>query len=271
MALRAGLFNIRTAKDWKKFFHEELNLTSDTATSYGDELASQDITGSNIVIGLSQPGFLSQFNMTIGHQLELHTKFLGNTSIKSESKDNLARPSNKVPMPIVNLNITQLEYDQFQFEWQKYKEHYNIRHNIATSLFFCCSEDVRQQIRIQQTAHNLEWTEQALLNAIKDTVLSKTSSIIHVKQFLEIKQESNESVQTFLQRLQTEASCCTFHCSSCSNSNVEDRVKESFILRLRDTLKQRSILRTESVKPGTVLFDLLTETLTREKSTREQE
>ena len=90
-------------------------MTSDTAISYGDELASEDITGSNIVIGLSQPGFLSQHDHR--SSAELLTKFLGNISIKSESNDNLSRLSNKVPMPVVNLNITQpllkLQYNFF--------------------------------------------------------------------------------------------------------------------------------------------------------------
>ena len=271
MALRTGFLDIHTSSDWKEFFQEELNLSPDTAENYGDELASQNITGNNIIIGLAEPGFLNQFNMTIGHQLELKTKFSVNANTKGEFSNNCPSPRNKIPTPVVNLNISRLEFDQFIFEWQKYKEHYNIRHNVATSLFFCCSEDVRQQIRIHQTSQNLEWTEQTLLEAIKDTVLSKTSSIVHVKQFLEIKQGQNESVQAFLQRLQAKASCCTFLCSSCNTNITEDRVKEKFILGLSDTLTQRSVLRTESIKPGTALSDLLTEALTLEQSAREQE
>ena len=271
MALQNSFPNVKSAEDWEKFFQEELNLSPDTAANYADELSSQNITGRNIIIGLSEPGFLNQFNMTIGHQLELKAKFSCPTIIKTEVNEALIRPNNKVPIPTVNLNITQLEFDQFHFEWQKYKEHYNIRHNTATSLFFCCSEEVRQQIRILQSAHNLEWTEDTLLIAIKNTVLSKTSSIVHVKQFLEIQQQSSETVQSFLQRLQAKASCCTFHCGVCKSSTVDSRVKEKFILGLKDNLIQRSILKTESIKPGTSLSDLLTEALTLEQSTREQE
>ena len=259
MALRSNLSSIRTSADWTQFFQEELHLSLDIAKSYGDELASQDITGINISVGLAEPGFLNQFNMTVGHQLELKTRF--QPHVKTELGGNSIRPNNKVPLPTVHMNISQLEFEQFKFEWLKYKEHYQILHSVATSLFFCCNEDVRQQIRIRQTAQNMTWTEQSLMDAIGSIVLSKTSPIIHVKQFLEIGQESNETVQSFLQRLQAKASCCGFSCGSCQSSNIDQRVKEKFILGLKDTLIQRSILRTESVKPGTPLSELLAEAI----------
>ena len=256
MALRNNFTGIQNAQDWEHFFQEELKLSPELSKQYGDELASQNITGSNIVIGLSEPGFLNQFNMTVGHQLELKSKFSSNVIVKQEYPSNPVRPINKVPIPVVNLNISQLAFDQFKFEWQKYKEHYGIHTNVATSLFFCCSEEVRQQIRILQSARDLEWDETTLMGAIGETVLSKTSSIIHIKQFLEMKQEGNETIQTFLQRLQAKASCCSFLCSACHCTNVTDRVREKFILGLRDTTVQRTILRTESINPGTAVLSL---------------
>ena len=75
MALQNSFPNVKSAEDWEKFFQEELNLSPDTAANYADELSSQNITGRNIIIGLSEPGFLNQFNMTIGHQLELKARF----------------------------------------------------------------------------------------------------------------------------------------------------------------------------------------------------
>ena len=264
MALR----NIRTSEEWQSFFQEELQLSPDISKSYGEELASQNITGANIGIGLAEPGFLNQFNMTVGHQLELKTKF--RIEVKTEFTGS-SGPINKVPIPTVEMDITRIQFDQFKYEWEKYKEHYKIYQNVATSLFFCCSEKVRQQIRIIQATQNLTWTEQSLMDAIRNTVLSKTSAIIHVKQFLEVKQEDSESVQHFLQRLQTKASCCEFSCHVCHSSNFEERVKEKFILGLRDTLIQRSVLKTESVTHRTPLSKLLTEAITIEQSLREQE
>ena len=140
MALRE---NISSSKDWNKFFQEELKLSPEIAQGYSDEFVSQDITGSNILLGLTEPGFLNQFNISVGHQLELKAFF---SSKKSFEQCNTAPPRNKVPLPVVKMNITQLDFDQFKFEWERYKEHYQITHNIATSLFFCCSDEVRQQI-----------------------------------------------------------------------------------------------------------------------------
>ena len=266
MALRT---NILTSTDWEKFFLEELNLSLETAQSYSDEFVSQNITGRNIVFGLAEPGFLNQFNMSVGHQLELKAIFTA-TPTQTESGPSTARPQNKVPMPSVKMNITQLDFDQFTFEWNRYKEHYQINQNTATSLFFCCNDEVRQQIRLLQASQGLSWTEQSLMEAIQQTVLSRVSPIVHVKEFLEIKQETQESVQQFLQRLQAKASCCDFYCHTCSSSNIESRVREKFILGLKDTVVQRSALKTASVTPDTSLSKLLTEAITLEQSMRDQ-
>ena len=270
MALRTGLMNISDPEEWRQFFIEELHLSSELAESYSEEFASQNITGKNIVVGLAEPGFLNQFNLSVGHQLELKTIF--NPAIKVEPSSMIApRPHNKIPTPVVNMNISQMEFEQFRFEWEKYKEHYQITHNVATSLFFCCSEEVRQQIRIIQAARSLAWTEETLMDAIWQTVLSKVSPIVHIKQFFELKQESHETVQQYLQKLQAKASCCGFHCRTCKSSSIDDRVREKFILGLRDTVVQRSVLKTESITPDTPLSKLLTEATTIEQSIRDQE
>ena len=258
--------NISTSKDWLQFFIDELKLSPEIAQGYADEFVSQDITGQNLVIGLTEPGFLNQLNMSLGHQIELKAKFCPVSSHNAS-----VRPNNKVPTPTVGMDISQVQFDQFRFEWERYKEHYNIRYNAATSLFFCCSEEVRQQLRIAQSSHDLQWSEETMMEAIKNTVLSKVSSIVHIKQFMELKQECNESVQKFLQRLQAKASCCGFSCRACQQSNVEERVRERFILGLRDSIIQRSALKTESVSPNTALSKLLAEAVMLEQSSRDQQ
>lgn len=272
MALRAGLTSISGLEGWQKFFIEEVNLSPELAKSYSEEFASQNITGRNIVVGLAEPGFLNQFNISVGHQLELKTIF--NPAIKVEpapTSNLIACPRNKIPSPEIDMNVSLMDFEQFRFEWEKYKEHYQITSSIATSLFFCCSEKVRTQIRVLQTARSIPWTEETLMDAIKQTVLCQVSPIVHIKQFFEMKQESHETVQQYLQRLQAKASCCGFHCRECRSSSTDDRVREKFILGLRDTVVQRAILRTESITPDTPLSKLLTEATTIEQSIRDQE
>ena len=217
-------------------------------------------------MGLTEPGFLSQLNMSLGHQLELKARFCPPNNTPQ------VRPaSNKVPTPTVRMDISQVEFDQFRFEWECYKGHYNIGYNSATSLFFCCSEEVRLQLRISQSSDILQWTENTMMEAIKEIVLSKVSPIVHVKQFMELKQEENEQVQKYLQRLQAKASCCNFLCRSCSCSNAEERVREKFILGLKDSVIQKSALKTESVSPNTPLAKLLAEAVLLEQSTKDQQ
>ena len=49
----ANLPDLRTSADWQNFFQEELKLSPEIAKNYGDELASQNITGVNLSVGLA--------------------------------------------------------------------------------------------------------------------------------------------------------------------------------------------------------------------------
>ena len=214
----------------RTFFITELELSEDEAQQYADEFSSQKLTGENITIGLLKPNFLQHVNIPFGHLLELEARFKSSVKIESCQQSKAQPPMDKVPRPSVRMDISQLEFDQFKFEWGKYKSHYQIEQDTATSLFFCCTEEVRQQIRVLQTSEIKSWNEERLMNTIGNIVLSKTSPIVHVKQFLDMKQEYSETCQAYLQRLQAKASCCQFTCQCCGNNNSEGRVREKLIL-----------------------------------------
>ncbi|MEL6802272.1 MAG: hypothetical protein AAFO91_00635 [Bacteroidota bacterium] len=99
---------ISTSEDWLRFFQDQLHLTAEVAQGYANEFESQNITGDNIVMGLNEPGFLSQLNMSLGYQLELKARFCPATDMS------LSRPpSNKVPAPTVRMDISQMELSNF--------------------------------------------------------------------------------------------------------------------------------------------------------------
>ena len=114
------------------------------------------------------------------------------------------------------------------------------------------------------------YSEDELLDAIKDIVLSKVSRMTHIKKFSMLKQEQNESCEDFFSRLQTMATCCGFNCKHCNRSNVAERVREKFVLGLKDKHLQTTILRTETYKPDTPLSKLVEEAITLEQSIRDQ-
>ena len=170
-------------------------------------------------------------------------------------------------------NSTQLEYEQFVFEWKAYRNHYRLSHDqAATSLFFCCSEEIRTQIRIRQKCidYKDKWTESELLELIKDIATSKVSRIVHIKQFLNMKQHAGETCEDYLGRLEVKASCCNFSCVSCNVSNAIERIREKFVLGLQSHVIQTQLLRTESISPGTPLNNILDEALTLEQSITDQ-
>ena len=58
-------FTISTSEDWLRFFQDQLHLTTEVAQGYANEFESQNITGDNIVMGLNEPGFLSQLSCDV--------------------------------------------------------------------------------------------------------------------------------------------------------------------------------------------------------------
>ncbi len=278
MALRS-LKNepIQSLEDWISFFKDQLLFSQASSEKYANYLFVEGFTGEILESCIDDADIKDSIGMLMGEYKKLKSfiksKVLPSQQSSPPSGSVLQKPPmDKVPRPQIGMEVTQLGFDQFKFEWTKYKEHLQLTpHEAATSLFFCCTEDVRSQLRILQTTDNSSWSEERLMLSVRDIVLSKTSPIVHIKQFMEIKQNGGETCQNFLRRLQAKASCCNFQCSSCKASTAESRVREKFILGLNDIVIQRSALKTESIAPGTSLSKLLTESITLEQSLREQQ
>ena len=171
------------------------------------------------------------------------------------------------------MESTQLQFEQFLFEWREYKKHYGLsRQQASTTLFFSCSEEIRTRIRTRQKILGLEdaCDESDLLNLIKEITTSRMSPIVHIRAFLQMKQEESESCEDFKRRLELKASCCEFLCDTCQTSNIEKRVKEKFILGLKNKAIQTQVLKTESMRPGTPLNIILTEANTLEQTMLDQ-
>ena len=153
----------------------------------------------------------------------------------------------KVPRPIINMDISQIAFDQFCFEWSIYKKHYNIpESDIASHLLYSCDSKVRQRLRIEQPEFATKtYTEKELLGIICNITLSKRSHIIHTKEFYDISQKDDESCIEFLGRLEIKASCCNFKCEHCDRISINSREKERFIIGLNDPKIQTAIIKTE--------------------------
>ena len=270
---------ISSQSEWLEFFISKMKFPPKSSADYAKYLFDEGFTGEILEECIQDPDMrdnigmrMGEYKKLAGHIRQFHQTTTPSNHTPSTSHTPHERISN-IPRPMIKMDSTQLEYDQFAFEWNRYKLHYRLSADqIATNLFFCCSEDVRQHIRTRQDCLGStdNWAEHELLELIKDIATSKVSPIVHVQQFLNIKQNTNEKCQDYLRRLQVKASCCNFSCTSCRASNVNERVKEKFIIGLRNHVIQTHLIKTESINPGTPLDRILTEAVTLEQSMQDQ-
>ena len=265
---------ISTKDEWIEFFQTKMKFSLKSCTKYAEYLVREEFTGDVLEDCIEDPDMKSNLDMLMGEYKKLKSYI---TSFSSNTPQHLRTashgPVSKIPRPEIKMDSSQLEFDQFVFEWQKYKIHYRLQSDQAsTNLFFCCSNDLRTHIRTKQSCLGSvdNWKEDELLKLIKEIATSKVSSIVHVQEFMKMNQNPNERCQDYLRRLQVKASCCEFKCSSCSASNVSDRVKERFIIGLKNNTIQTHVIKTESIQPGTSLDKILTEAITLEQSMSDQ-
>ena len=272
---------IETEQEWLEFFRDKLKFPNSNSAKYSKYLSSECFTSDTLAQCIDDPDMQSlstSLKMPLGHFKKLKCYLKVSTpqqpALQNRNDDGRGGPSTpKISCPNIKLESTQLQFDQFLFEWKRYKSHYHLSNEQAsTTLFFSCSEEIRQHIRSKQglLGQTETWDENELLALIKEITTSRTSPIVHVQSFLLMKQESSENCQDFLRRLQIKASCCNFMCDSCKVSNMEKRVKEKFILGLKNKVIQTHILKTEAIKPDTPLNAILTEAITLEQSMLDQ-
>ena len=271
MALRRTV--IESEDQWKSFFSEQLCFRNkEIVASYAKKFCEDGYCDQSIRLllentppGKPSPDLLA-LGIKPGHCLKMAGYFVPSQSV-SVANNSVSGSKLKIPRPVLNLDATQVEFDQFCFEWKTYRSHYNIQpFELPSHLFYCGSEEVRKRIRIENPSFttSTELTEAELIDTLKSIVLSRVSKIVHIKQFYSLVQNPGESCNNYLSKLQSKASCCGFSCLSCGKEASNQRVKEQFIIGLTHKTIQVALLKTESVSPGTPLESLLAEALTLE-------
>ena len=272
---------IATEPEWLSFFINKMKFPPKSSADYAKFLVKEGFTGDILEGCIEDADMKENMGMLLGEykklksfiKLSLQPPSFVSPLSQHSTTPRVERPISNIPRPTIKMDSTQLEFDQFVFEWSKYKTHFKLHDNQAsTNLFFCCSDDIRQHIRTKQSCLGStdSWEEHELLQLIKDIATSKTSPIVHVQEFLNMKQNNGEKCQQYLRRLQVKASCCDFTCSNCNSSSIEKRVKEKFILGLKNQVIQTHVIKTESISPGTPLDRILTEAITLEQSIKDQ-
>ena len=245
---------LETIEQWTTFFVSEIKVSEELARKYATLLVDQGYCGEAMkhILTYATPGLPSPLLLDLGfkagHALKLAMHF-NTTSLTAVSGTANHVTKLNIPRPTVTLDANQTDFDQFCFEWKTYHTHYGLsQKDIALQLLYCGTEEVRRRIRIEHPSFttSTHHSEEELLQFLKDIVLSKTSKIVHLKQFRDMHQQTHESSNEFLARLQLKASCCGFSCSHCGKDGSKERIKEQFILGLSNTSIQTAILKTVS-------------------------
>lgn len=279
MALRTDDSSESEPKAWIDLFSTKLGMQLETARKYAHVLSNDGYCMETMkhLLSHSMPGVpcttLLELGIKAGHCLKMALYFNPERSNNESSDTNNSPIKIKIPRPLLSLDINQVDFDQFKYEWNTYRTHYHIKQkDVASQLFYCGNEDVRKRVRLEQPCFTTpgKYTESELLNFLKDIVLSKVSRIVQIKQFHDLLQKPSELCNEYVARLQAKASCCGFVCKLCSGDLTLERVKEQFVVGLSNKLIQTAILKTESVKPDTPLKCLLSEAITLEQSMKDQ-
>ena len=271
------LKNVRTQDEWKNFFQQSIQLQAEKSELYAKSFVENEIDGSTVYELIDNETLIMLMGLNPSHYLKLlaHVKKdIANAqgAVERPNRHSTQKNLAKLPVPKIACNSSQREFEVFCFNWRIYKDHFNLNNEEAVrTLYLCAPEEIQDRVIAQMgTENNLQWDESSLMNTIKDIVTTKLSPIVHIQKFHAMLQKENETCSEFLQKLRSKSSSCCFLCPHCKKSISEELVKHKFVLGLRNKEIQTAALKTESIKPGTPLAQLLNEALTIEQSIRDQ-
>ena len=175
---------ITSSEDWQDFFIDVMSFPKESSEKYAQYLSDEGFTGEILETCIEDADMKTNIGLKMGEYKKLINFIKSHQHHPLQPCSSTKSPISKIPRPIIKMDSSQLEFDQFSFEWKTYKRHYGLDHvQSATNLFFCCTEELRQHIRTKQSFLNTtdDWKEEDLLKLIKELATSKVSPIFHVQ------------------------------------------------------------------------------------------
>ena len=125
----------------------------------------------------------------------------------------------KIDPPQIGLNATPEEWDGFCRQWSMYKTGTVIATpQVATALFYCCSEDLRMSIMRDTRQDVALMPEMNLLETIKRLAVRDESILVHRMKLARMVQGPGMGIRTFLANLRGQAALCKFT-AKCTEDN----------------------------------------------------
>jgi hypothetical protein len=140
MALRTSNGqSIVTEPDWVSFFVDVMKFNPKSSATYAKYLCKEGFTGEILEQNIDEPNLKDYIGMLMGEFLKLknYIKSSIHSLQPSTSRGSHGRNLSKLPRPSIKMDSTQMDYEQFVFEWEKYKIHYQLcGEQASTDLFF---------------------------------------------------------------------------------------------------------------------------------------
>ena len=142
--------------------------------------------------------------------LQLHVDGVHAASVNSDGGSLAVSKAEKVPRPVVKMDMGEDDYLYFESRWESYKRATGLKDAqlIRDQLLAACSEDLsRDLFRLVGSAIQL-LTEEKLLKKIKELAVRPQNNLINVVKLLGLEQERDEPIKNFLARLKGAANVC---------------------------------------------------------------
>ena len=146
------------------------------------------------------------FAAVLAQQLSMHDKAAHSAPVPTVVPQKL-----KIDSPEIGVNATPEEWDGFCRQWSMYKTGTVIATpQVATALFYCCSEELRMSI-MRDTRQDVSLMPEAdLLSTIKRLAVRDESILVHRMKLAKMTQGPGMGIRTFLANLRGQAALCKF-------------------------------------------------------------
>ena len=146
------------------------------------------------------------FAAVIAQQLAMHEKDMHSNPARTATPQKL-----NIDPPKIGVGATPEEWDAFRRQWSMYKTGTVIATpQLATALFYCCSEELRLNIMRDTRSDVALMPENALLSDIKRLAVREESVLVHRMRLTKMVQGPGMGIRTFLANLRGQASLCKF-------------------------------------------------------------
>ena len=145
--------------------------------------------------------------------VHIHMEHPGDTpapSLQAAAGAGTGVKSEKLPRPTLEEEISESDWNFFTSKWRRYKRATKLSgQDVVDQLWACMSEGLERQCHDHGASADTT-TEEQLLELMKAFALRGVNKLCNVVDYLNLKQEENESITKFISRVRGQALTCDF-------------------------------------------------------------